>query len=265
MHVVKSYPDGIFNWVDLSTTDVEGAKAFYTALFGWEAADIPIGDSGDTYIMFRLNGYNVAGGGAMQPEMQAQGIPTNWASYVKHDNVDAIAEKVTAAGGMIILPPMDVMEEGRMIMGLDPTGASFGAWQPLNHIGAQIVNVPNALVWNELQTRDPAAARAFYGSVFGWDYATDDNGYVMCQVNGRTQAGIMAIDENWGDVPNNWAVYFMTDDLDAKVAKVGELGGNIIVPITSAGEMGKFAVVQDPQGGIFTIMQFSGPGDTPPG
>ncbi|MBP6469377.1 MAG: VOC family protein [Chloroflexi bacterium] len=265
MHVVKSYPDGIFNWVDLSTTDIEGAKKFYSALFDWEAVDIPIGDGAEYYTMFRLNGHNVAGGGSLPPEMQAQGIPPNWTSYVKHDNADAIAQKVTAAGGMLTVPPMDVMEEGRMMMALDPTGASFGVWQPKDHIGAQVVNVPNALVWNELQTRDTEAARSFYGAVFGWDYATDENGYVMCKTDGRVQAGMMAMDDSWGDIPASWSVYFMTDDVEAKVAKVSELGGSILVPLTAAGEMGKFAVVQDPQGGVFTIMQFNGPGDPPPG
>ena len=265
MHVVKSYPDGIFNWVDLSTTDIAGAKKFYSALFDWETADIPIGDGAEFYTMFRIDGHNVAGGGPLPPEMQAQGIPPFWTSYVKHDNADAIAQNVSAAGGMLTMPPMDVMEEGRMMMALDPTGASFGVWQPKNHIGAQVVNVPNALVWNELQTRDTNAARDFYGAVVGWEYDTDENNYVMCKTNGRVQAGMMAIDDSWGDVPNNWSVYFMVDDLEAKVAKVGELGGNILVPITSAGEMGKFAVVQDPQGGVFTIMHFNGPGDPPPG
>jgi predicted enzyme related to lactoylglutathione lyase len=66
-------------------------------------------------------------------------------------------------------------------------------------------------------------------------------------------------------VPNNWSVYFMVEDVDAAVAKVGKLGGNVLVPPVDAGEMGRFSVVQDPQGGAFTVMQFSGPVDAPPG
>ncbi|MBK8987659.1 MAG: VOC family protein [Chloroflexi bacterium] len=261
---MTTYPNGIFNWVDLTTTDPEGAKAFYCELFGWEAKNLPTG-GGPDYVMFRMNGYNVAGGGAMPPDMEAQGIPPFWASYIKHDNVDDIAAKITAAGGALIMPPMDVMEEGRMVMATDPHGATFGVWQPANHIGAQLVNVPGALVWNELQTRDTAAAQSFFGAVFGWTFDTDENGYVMCNVDGRTQAGMMAIDESWGDVPPNWAVYFMVTDVEASAAKVQELGGNLLLPSTPAGEMGKFAVVQDPQGGVFTIMQFDGPVDPPPG
>ncbi len=165
-----------------------------------------------------------------------------------------------------MFPAMDVMSEGRMAMAQDPTGAAFGIWQPKNHIGAQLVNIPNTLVWNELQTQDNAAAKAFYTQVFDWGYAEDPTGYGMFKVGERIQAGMMQMDENWdASIPANWAVYFLVADLAASVAKAGELGGNILVPITQAGEMGQFAVVQDPQGGNFTIMQFSGPVDPPPG
>ncbi|GAB4164394.1 MAG: VOC family protein [Candidatus Promineifilaceae bacterium] len=262
MHVVTSYPDGVFNWVDLSTPDTAGAAAFYTALFGWEHEDIPI-SMGGFYTMLRMDGKNVAGLGSMSPGME--GVPAFWASYVKHSDADAIAARISEGGGTVMMPPMDVMEEGRMLIAQDPTGAMFGVWQPRNHIGAQLVNMPNTLIWNELQTRDAAAAEAFYAHVFGWTAARDDSGYVVFAADGRRQAGMMQMDDSWGPVPPNWAVYFMVDDLEGKVAKAQELGGNVLVPPTSAGEMGRFAVLQDPQGGVFTVMAFSGPVDPPPG
>ncbi len=264
MQIVSQYPNGVFNWVDLTTTDQKGAKTFYSALFGWEAVDVPINET-DNYTMFKINGHNVAGGGQMQPEMQAQGMPTAWSSYVKHDNVDAIAEKITAAGGTLIMPPMDVMEEGRMVMAMDTGGAVFGVWQPVHHIGAQVVNAPNSLVWNELQTHDPESAQAFYGAVFGWTFDTNESGYVTCKQDNRTQAGMIQIQPDWGDMPPNWSIYFLVEDLPAKVTAVQELGGNVLVPPTPAGAMGHFAVVQDPQGGVFTIMDSTGPTDPPPG
>ena len=265
MHVVKQYPDGVFCWVDLATTDPQAAKTFYGGLFGWDFEDLPT-DMGAPYTMCTIDGKNVVGLSAMPPDMAEQGVPPIWASYVKHSDADAVAEKITAAGGTLISPPFDVMDSGRMAFGQDPSGAAFGIWQPKSHIGAQLVNMPNTVVWNELQTRDPEGAKTFYGKVFDWTYESDPNGYILCQESGRTQAGIIHMGENWPpDVPNNWTVYFMVADLDASVAKAGKLGGNIMVPPTQAGEMGKFAVVQDPQGGVFTIMQFDGPVDTPPG
>ena len=264
MQVVTQYPDGIFAWADLSTSDPEAAKQFYAGLFGWEIQDVPT-DMGPVYTMLQIDGKTVAGLGPMSPDMQAQGMPPIWTSYVKHDDVDAVVARAQAAGGTIMMAPMDVMQEGRMALIQDPTGAVFGVWQPRNHIGAQLVNMPNAMVWNELQTRDAEKAKAFYAEVFGWTHSTDPTGYVVFATEGRAQAGMMQMDASWGEVPPNWSVYFMVEDIDAAVAKVKELGGNILVPPTAAGEMGRFSVVQDPQGGAFTMMQFSGPVDPPPG
>lgn len=264
MKVVTQYPDGVFSWIDLMTTDVAGAKAFYGGLFGWAFEDRPI-DGGGVYTMAQIDGKNVAGMGEMNPDMQEQGMPPVWASYINHSDIDTVAAKVTEAGGTLLMPPMDVMAEGRMAMFMDPAGATVGVWQPKKHIGAELVNMPNTLVWNELQTRDSEGAKAFFGAVMGWTYDSDPNGYIMCKAGERIQAGMMQMDESWGEVPNNWAVYFMVADLEASVAQAQELGGNVLVPPMAAGEMGKFSVVQDPQGGAFTIMQFDGPVDPPPG
>lgn len=264
MNVVKQYPDGIFCWVDLSTTDTAGAKAFYSGLFGWDAVDMPT-DMGGMYTMMQIDGKNVAGLGELPPDMQAQGIPPFWGSYVKHDDVDSVAARAAAAGGHVMFPPMDVMSEGRMTMIADPTGAAFGVWQPRNHIGAQLVNMPNTLVWNELQTRAADAARAFYEAVFGWDHSADATGYGMYSLEGRVHSGMMQMDDSWGDVPPNWSVYFMVADVAASTARAQELGGSVLVPLQAAGEMGTFSVIRDPQGAVFTIMQFNGPVDTPLG
>ena len=264
MQVVKEYPDGVFCWIDLATTDIEGAKAFYSGLFGWDALDLPT-DRGTPYTMFQIEGKNVAAAMPIMPDLAAQGVPSYWSSYVKHSDADAVAARVTEAGGTVMMPPMDVMDSGRMFVAQDPSGAAFSVWQPANHIGADLVNIPNTLVWNELQTPDKDGSLAFYGAVFGWTHDSDPTGYVMFKAGDRIQAGMMQMDESWGPVPPNWSVYFMVEDVDAAVAKVGELGGNVLVPPTAAGEMGRFSVVQDPQGGAFTVMRFEGPVDAPPG
>jgi predicted enzyme related to lactoylglutathione lyase len=262
MHVVTNYPDGVFSWVDLTTTDAEAAKTFYSELFNWEAEDLPTG-MGGVYTMFRIDGKNVAGMGAMSPEMQAQGIPPYWTSYVKHDDVDAVAQKAPEAGGTVMVEPFDVMEEGRMAIIQDPTDAVFGVWQPHNHTGAQLINTVNALSWNELQTRDVDAAQAFYGDVFGWTYEADPSGYVtVLQAEGR-QAGMMQLDERMADVPPNWSIYFMVDDAEATAAKAEELGGRVLVPPSPAGDVGTFSVLQDPQGAVFSVIRFDNPTSPP--
>lgn len=265
MQIVKRYPNGVFCWVDLTTPDPDGAKAFYAGLFGWEADDRPI-DVGGTYTMLQIEGKNVAGLGETQPDMKAQGVPAYWTSYVKHDDVDSIAAKMAENGGSVMFPPMDVMDSGRMTIGTDPTGAMFGVWQPTGHIGADLVNMPNTLVWNEMQSRQPDAAKSFYETIFGWTSAADENDYVTFAVDGRMQAGMITMDENWGpEVPNNWSVYFMVEDVAASAARAQELGGTVMVPPTPAGATGIFSVIQDPQGGVFNVISFSGPVDPPPG
>ena len=264
MQVVKEYPNGVFSWVDLTTSDVEGAKAFYGGLFGWEFLDIPSGES-QTYSMGQIEGLNVAGMGPLSPDMIAGGVPAHWASYIKHDDVDSVAAKITEAGGNLMFPPMDVMDSGRMIMATDPAGAAFGVWQPKQHIGAQLVNIPNTLTWNELQTRELEGAKEFYAAAFGWTYEVDESDYVAASVDGRVQAGMMAIDESWGPVPNNWSVYFLVENVEATVARVSELGGTVMVPPTDAGQVGRFSVIQDPQGAISTAIEYKGEATPPPG
>lgn len=266
MKVVTAYPDGVFSWVDLSSHNFAAAKAFYHGLFGWDTLEIPMSED-YSYHMFQINGYDVAGGSQLTEGMVPPGTPSHWSSYVNHSDVDSVVAKVADAGGVVVAPPFDVMESGRMAVIQDPTGAMVGIWQPKNHIGAKLVNQPHTLIWNELQTRDGEAAKAFYTAVFGWETELDPSGsgYVMFKANGRIQAGMMVMDESWGPVPPNWAVYFMTEDVAATAAKAEELGGTLLVPVTPAGQMGHFTVIQDPSGAVFTAMQFSGPVDPPPG
>ncbi len=264
MQVVNKYPDGVFSWVDLATTDVEGAKKFYGGLFGWEFVDVPT-DQSMPYTFCQIKGYQVAGMGPLPPDMAEQGVPPNWSSYVNHSDVDAIAAKISEAGGQLLFPPMDVMDSGRMIMATDPSGAVFGVWQAGTHTGAQLVNIPNTLTWNELQTRELDQAKDFYQKVFGWTYEADQNNYQAVSADGRVQAGMMAIDDSWGPVPNNWTTYFLVDDINAAAARVEELGGSVVVPVTPAGEVGSLAVIQDPQGAMVSIIQYKEAASPPPG
>lgn len=260
MQVVSSYANGMFCWVDLTTTDPASAKVFYAKLFGWEYEDRPT-DLGIPYTICQIDGYRVAGLVLMPEHMQGQ--PPCWLSYIKHDDADAVAEKVTEAGGTVTMPPIDVGTEGRLFKAQDPAGAEFCVWQPKDNTGAHLVNIPNTLVWNELQTRDAPGSLRFYHSVFGWDHDADPSGYHLFKVNEHVHAGMLLIDDSWGDVPPHWTPYFMVADIEATVATVQALGGTILVPVTAIEEMGRFSVIQDPQGGVFVAMQFHGSADPP--
>jgi uncharacterized protein len=247
----KSYLPGTPSWVDLSSTDLSGAKAFYGALFDWEATEGTPEAGG--YCMFQKQGKNVAGLGPVMNE----GQPPSWTTYISVDDADATIAKVTAAGGTVLMGPMDVLDVGRMAVFADPTGAAAAVWQPRQHIGAGLVNEPGALAWNELSTRDTAGATAFYTEVFGWEALTADMGgmeYTMWKLGGDDIGGMMATPADVpAEVPPYWLAYFGTVDCDATVAEANGLGATLL-----AGPMdvpsGRFAVLADPAGAVFGVI-----------
>ncbi|MBB2936665.1 hypothetical protein FHX82_003729 [Amycolatopsis bartoniae] len=229
------------------TTDVEGASRFYGGLFGWEAVDQGAEFGG--YRMCRLGERQVAGiGPAMEP-----GVPPNWTTYVSVADADVATKAVTAAGGRVIVEPMDIPSSGRMALFADTGGAAFGVWEPRGFAGAELVNEPGALCWNELATRHPDAAGAFYQAVFGWQAAKQPD-YSVWHLGEREIGGMLTLDANWpAETPEHWMVYFAVADADAIGARAGELGGRTLVPPTDT-PVGRFTVLADPQGASFSVI-----------
>jgi len=250
MYTVTKYPHGTFSWAENSSTDPDLAVAFYMDLFGWSKYEIPI-DENNNYTMFQHQGQNVAALSGMLPE----GVPSLWFNYVTVNNVDALVQVVTDNGGTITYGPWDVFDSGRLLHIADPEGAHLGLWQPKQHIGAGIVNTVGAMCWNELLTKDADAAKAFYSALFGWEYIVDENGYIMIQNRGRNNGAMMQMDESFGGMPSMWQPYFTVADIDASIAKAGELGATIIIPKTEAPGAGHFAYMSDPAGAHFYIIQ----------
>lgn len=253
------HPHGLFGWVDLAATDVDAAKAFYEGLFGWETEDIPT-PMGPAYTMCRLDGQTVAGIGPQPPGMA--GMPSTWSSYVLVEDADAVCAAVPGAGGHVVMPAMDIMTEGRMAMVADPSGAVCGLWQPRDHEGAEVFNVPGSLTWNELQTRDLDAACAFYATVFGWRWEDAEDGYRVAMLDvkagdDKSNAGAMTMPPGVPDeVPSYWAVYFAVADCDEGVARAEQLGASVFLPAMQMGP-GRFAGLTDPTGGMVMIGSFA--------
>lgn len=257
MPEVTSYKPGTPSWVDLTTSDPEAARLFYGRLFGWEF-DIGSEEYGN-YTTCQLDDRAVAG---MSGQPAPEGMPTFWTTYLASDDVDAVAQRVSDNGGQIMMAPMDVMPFGRMLIASDPTGAAFGAWQAGELIGASLVNEPGTLVWNELATRDLDAAQDFYTKVFGYTWGDEDTGeggpvYRFFQVDGKTVGGSLQMTGDWPqEIPAHWMPYFGVGDTDAAASEAERLGGSVSVPATDS-SYGRFAVLNDPQGGLFTVVQSS--------
>jgi predicted enzyme related to lactoylglutathione lyase len=247
-----SHAPGTLSWADLSTTDTEGAQAFYTGLFGWEAEDNPIPGDG-VYTMLKKDGRAAAALSAIQQE----GQPPVWNSYVTVESADDAAAAAQQHGGIVVMEAFDVMEAGRMAVIQDPTGAFFSVWEPRANIGAEVVNEPGTLTLNQLNTGAPERAQEFYAGAFGWRFEPVEGGDVPYWgiYNGdRLNAGMMQLPTE-GRVPSHWLVYFGSESVDADAGRIGELGGRVMLePAPIPG--GRILVAADPQGAVFAL--FSG-------
>jgi predicted enzyme related to lactoylglutathione lyase len=247
------YTPGTFSWADCSTTDQDGAKAFYSELFGWELEDNPVGDQ-MVYTVAKLDGRDVAAI-SPQPEQQRDaGAPPMWNSYVTVENADQALARARELGATVHADAFDVMDAGRMGVIQDPQGAYFLVWQPNQHIGARLVNAPGALCWNELGSPDLDGSAGFYGGLFGWSTeqmeGTDSPYLLIKNADGHTNGGIRP--PMPPEAPPFWLVYFACEDIDASLAKVSELGGRVLGPATDIG-IAKIGVAQDPQGAVFAL------------
>jgi uncharacterized protein len=250
------HEDGTFSWADLATTDPDGAKSFYSGLFGWDCEDVPV--EGGTYTMCRLDGKAVAAIAGQREEERAQNVPPHWNNYITVRELDEQAPKVTELGGTLMLPPFDVMDVGRMAVAVDPTGAVFMLWQPKSSIGAELVNAPGALSWNEEATADVDGAKKFYAGLLGWTYddMEMDGGitYSMIKNGDRMNGGIRSQAPQEQGMPAFWVPYFGVVSSDESSAQAAELGGQVIMPTTRI-PAGAFSVIADPQGAVFLLFE----------
>jgi uncharacterized protein len=248
-----TYTPGTFSWADLTTTDQNAAKRFYGELLGWTFDDRPVGE-GAVYSMAQIAGANVAAI-APQPQQQREaGAPPLWNSYVTVDNADDAVQTATSLGGTAHAPAFDVMDAGRMAVLQDPQGAYFMVWQANTTIGADLVNAPGALVWNELTTPDLDASEQFYSGLFGWstEIAPGPMEYrVIKRADGHNNGGMRP--PMPPGTPPFWLVYFGIDDIAGAAAKVSELGGTVLAAPMAIEGLGEIAVAQDPQGGVFAL------------
>jgi len=239
-------------WVDLATTDSDGARAFYTKVFGWNAEVNPDPQYGG-YALAKIDGQDVAGIGPTQSPDQ----PAAWSVYIGTDDAERLAERVQAAGGTVVAPAFDVGDQGRMAVFQDPSGAFISGWQATQMGGFQTQG-PNKFSWAELNARGLEKALPFYQEVFGWtakSSGTGDMPYTEFQVDGRSIAGATEMNPMVpAEVPSYWMVYFGVDDVDASFRAAIDAGAReMVAPMDYPG--GRLAILADPQGAAFGIMR----------
>ncbi|GIU40180.1 glyoxalase [Shewanella sairae] len=253
---VDQYFQGQPCWAELASLKIDSSKRFYSQLFGWEIVVLPIPEG--TYSMLTIEDDDIGAMYQLPEEMVENGETTQWTIYFAVENLDSSLVDVTGSGGTVIVGPHDVGEAGRMAVIKDPEGARFALWQAKNHIGAKRAAENHTLCWVELACRDTEQAKQFYPHVLGWGTrASNMEGieYTEWQVGAQDVGGMMAMTEEWGDMPAHWMLYFTVESCDDKAAQVEELGGKVCVPPTDIANVGRFAVINDPDGGFFSIIE----------
>ena len=267
------YIPGVPCWTDTGQADPRAAVEFYGELFGWELEDVMPPGSPGPYFVARIRGGDVAA--ISEP---APGAPAAWRTYVRVERADDAAERVRAAGGAILMEPVDAGDAGRMAVFADCEGAEFRVWEPKQHKGAAIVNEHGAVSFNTLHTRDLESAKAFYRTVFGWDTLDLGPGMTMWTLPGygdhleaktpglRTQMAELGAPPRFedvvasvipceGDEAPRWSVTFAVDDADEIARRAASLGGEVTVPPFDAPWV-RTTVITDPQGASFVASKF---------
>ncbi len=253
-----SYEAGTPCWVDIASPDLGASVDFYGGLFGWDVPETETSEQTGGYRQALKGGRPVAG---MMPQMQ-EGQPSAWTTYVSVGDAAATAAAVTDAGGTVLAEPMEVMDLGTMAIFADSAGAVFGVWQPGSFVGAGLVNDPGALAWNELNSRDLAGAKEFYGAVFGWSFRDDDMGeagtYTTISLGENMVGGILDMNSRGVPdvVPPHWQVYFGVEDTDAALETAKRSGGGVMVEPMEV-PAGRFAILTDPHGASFAAISLS--------
>src|SRR5262249_6074478 len=219
------WPPGTPCWVDLSVDDPGKAKAFYSALLGWQAQQGPPEAGG--YLLCEVDGRPVAGIG---PKLGSSDQPSAWTTYLASENADDTAAKITSAGGQVFMVPFDVMDAGRMCLASDPSGAVFGIWQAGTLTGMQLANEPCSVGWHENMSRDVEGNKAFYHAVFGYQYddmSEVELNYATFKTTGEAMGGIGDLTSTLApaEYPAHWMTYFTVADTDDVVQMATNLGG----------------------------------------
>jgi predicted enzyme related to lactoylglutathione lyase len=247
---------GSFCWFELATSDRVAAQKFYSAVFGWEPAEVPMGPE-MTYTMLRLKGNDVGGVYALMKDQIAAHVPPHWMPYIKVESVDESASKASKLGAKSIVPPSDIPNVGRFAVIQDPTGAVTSIFQPGQHRGLLVFGEVGAPCWVDLNTPDSAKAKRFYSDWLGWTFDESKDGYAHIMNGGHENmiGGVPTGMHAPPGTPAHWIVYFHAADSKATAAKAAQLGARTLMPAELIQDVGTIGVLADPQGAAFALYQ----------
>lgn len=249
---------GEFCWINILTPEPDKAREFFGKLLGWTYAEIPfVGGH-----MMKVGGQDIGGLFDLHGPNTPPGTPPLIGVMVKVASADAAGAKVTALGGRA-MPAFDIMDQGRMAVCFDPNGAAFDVWESKNGQGTAADSTQHgAPSWFETMTTDVDRATPFYSALFGWTpevMPMPDMAYTTFKLGDAYVAGMMQIPPEMGGMPPHWGTYFTVNDVDQTARDATALGGKICAPPQDVPGVGRFCVLQSPQGVTFCAITYARP------
>ena len=245
-------------FVELVSPDLNVAKQFYSGLFGWTFQMAKVGAA--DYAQAFMNGYPVAG--LIQKPIQNNALRQSaWLTFISTANVDAATTIAKQHGAKILREPRDVPNRGRQAVLSDPQGAVFALLTSSSGDPANTLAEPGEWIWSSLISSDPDNGAAFYQDLFDYEIfempAPEGEQHLIFATKNYARASANSIPVNGSNRHSHWLNYVRVVDADAMSAKVVALGGHVLVEPRLDRHGGKLAVVSDPAGAPFGLLEWS--------
>ena len=250
-------------WYELMTPDPDAAKRFYDAVVpGWSIGERMPGDM-DYRMINRSDGGMAGGVLRLTEDMAAHGARPIWLGYIAVDDVDGMVAQIEARGGKVLMPASDTPDVGRIAMVADPQGNPFYVMTPTPPKGDETkisdvfsTTADQRVGWNELSTPDPAAARQFYGDLFGWtsDEFMPMGEYGEYRFFDHRGTRIGAVSGVVSGAPQGWRYYIRVPSIAKSVEAVKAGGGTIAMGPMDVPGGDHIVIGHDPQGAEFAVV-----------
>jgi uncharacterized protein len=244
-----------FVWHDLMTTDVEGAKRFYSAVIGWNAQDSSM--PGGPYTV--LYAGDVSATVIMPIPEDQKDLPPCWTGHIGVDDVDAWTARVTDRGGSLLKGPLDVPGAGRISVVADPHGAVFILFDAVpGSLPPEVpMDTPGRFAWNELFAGNAKEAVEWYAAMFGWtpDEAHDMGAFTYHTMKTGGETSSVGIMTKMPEMPEPfWGFYVWVHGIDAAAGRVKANGGDVLMGPHEVPGGAWIINCRDPQGAFFNLI-----------
>lgn len=247
-----------FFWYELTTTDLDAAEAFYTAVVGWRAEPFENAAASPRYVVVNAGDRGVGGLTTLPDEAAKMGVPAAWMGYFPTKDINGSVDALQKAGGVVDRPVYEVPGVGRFAVVADPQGAAFMFLEPNGPDQPPVpLNTPGHVGWHELYTTDWQQAFDFYSGQFGWvkdqPFDMELMGiYQLFSVDGVVSGGMMNKPEQ---IPNPvWLFYFNVAAIDDAAKRVVDNGGKIVMGPMEVPNGQWIVQCTDPQGAYFALL-----------